>query len=65
MRLDKITRTVNRARKRHALTVASLASADTPKARKRAERRAKAALRDRREAARAADALLDWDALGA
>ena len=59
MRLDNITRTVTRARKRHALAVASLASADNPKAARRAERKAKSARRAMLEAARCAD-FLDW-----
>lgn len=60
MALHDLARSATRARKRYALSVASLAHAETPKAQKRAERRARAARRSLLEAARAADALEDF-----
>ena len=59
MALHDLARSATRARKRYAMSVVALAQSDTPKAKRRAERRSKAARRSLLEAARCAD-FLDW-----
>jgi hypothetical protein len=60
MRLHDIERSARRARKAFAHGVAALNSAETPKARKRAERHARAGRRAMLESQRAADVWTDW-----
>lgn len=55
MALHDLARSATRARKRYAMSVVALAQSDTPKAKRRAERRSKAARRSLLEAARAVE----------
>lgn len=60
MRLHDLNHAVTRARKRAALAAIAYAQGETPKAKRRAERRSKAAFRAQREAERAASDWADW-----